>query len=63
MEKRLTIVRPSLPHWLREVHVTNLRVGDATLDISFKRTNSHTRHRVTRLEGELIVVCTRQWPD
>jgi glycogen debranching enzyme len=53
----LLLVDPVLPHWLPEVTLRNLRVGDATVDLHFRRTrDGRSRHRVLAKSGKLRVV-------
>jgi glycogen debranching enzyme len=52
--KTLT-VDPVLPHWLRDITLSKLRVGKATVDIRFWREGEVTRYDVLKVEGELNV--------
>lgn len=51
---RLEFVAPSLPEWLPELHIDNLRVGDAMVDLSFAARDGsvpvHIRHRTGDLD-------------
>jgi glycogen debranching enzyme len=53
----LLLVDPVLPAWLPEVTVRNLRVGDATVSLRFKRAaDGRSRYAVTQKTGELRVI-------
>lgn len=52
---RLT-VDPSLPDWLPEVRLSNLRIGKARLDLRFWREGPATRWEVAGQEGDIEVV-------
>jgi glycogen debranching enzyme len=48
---------PHLPEWLPEVRLENLRVGDASADLDFRRRPDGTsKFEMTRLEGTLRLV-------
>jgi glycogen debranching enzyme len=55
-EHRLELVSPSLPAWLAELHIDNLRVGDAIADLSFTSDDGSVPVRVRRRTGDLDVV-------
>jgi glycogen debranching enzyme len=42
--KRL-VLRPALPDWLDEIELTNLRVGDASVDLRVTRNNVSVEHQ------------------
>ncbi|HEV2108085.1 MAG TPA: hypothetical protein VGR16_07465 [Thermomicrobiales bacterium] len=53
----LLLVDPHLPPWLPDLRLEGVRVGQARLDLEFRRTGSgETRYRVTRREGRVRVV-------
>lgn len=52
--KRLK-VQPSLPDWLPDLELTNLGVGDATVDLRFWHEQGKTQWEITHIEGELKV--------
>jgi glycogen debranching enzyme len=54
--RRLRIVRPSLPRWLGEVEVTGLELGDARIDLRFQRVDDAVTLADTRIEGDAEVV-------
>src|SRR5579884_3624554 len=49
-------VSPALPSWLREARVSNLRVGDATLDLRFLAGNTASTAQVLGRDGKLDVL-------
>src|SRR5207248_7276565 len=55
---RISFYRPCLPDFLREVHLSNLKVGPSILDLLFSRHGSDIGLTVTRREGpaEIVVV-------
>ena len=57
----IRIVRPRLPHWLGEVEVQGLRVGDSTIDLAYTRHRGQTRVSVIA-DGGVRVVRTQKWP-
>ena len=56
LNKRLRIIRPSLPRWLQEVEVTGLRLGAARIDLRFERAGDHVTLADTRIQGDAEVV-------
>ena len=59
---RLNVVNPRLPEWLNEVTVNNMRVGEATADISYMRQDGSTQLQVTNVRGDLEVAWLSKWP-
>ncbi len=55
-EHTLRIVRPELPDWLGEVTVRRLRVGQATVDLLFRRRHGKTSVIVLEQHGSLHVL-------
>jgi len=55
-ENTLRVVRPALPEWLGEVSVRGLRVGEATVDLLFRRRHSETSVVVLEQHGPLHVL-------
>jgi glycogen debranching enzyme len=51
----LELLRPNLPDWLGKVTVTNLRLGDASVDLLFHRWRGTTSAEVLRKVGDLSV--------
>ena len=56
LEKRLAIVRPSLPRWLNRVEVTGLALGDARIDLVFERAGEHVTLADAHIDGDAEVV-------
>jgi glycogen debranching enzyme len=52
------IVDPHLPEWLPDIELTNLSVGDATVNLRFWRKDGQTHWTVAQLQGDLEV-CDR----
>jgi hypothetical protein len=59
---KLFVVKPRLPHWLERVRATGLRVGDAVVDLEFRRRGPRTSVEVLGKAGKLDVVQTANWP-
>jgi len=55
-EHRLELLRPSLPASLPELHLRNLRVGDALVDLGFSGAEGSISVEVLRRTGDLDVV-------
>lgn len=53
-QKKL-VIDPILPHWLQEITVSRLRVGNASVDIRFWREDEATLYEVLNVEGELKI--------
>ena len=56
LEKRLRIIRPSLPRWLGRVDVTGLEIGNARVDLRFERAGDQVTLTDARIEGDIEVV-------
>ncbi|HEY7454109.1 MAG TPA: glycogen debranching N-terminal domain-containing protein [Thermoleophilaceae bacterium] len=56
LNRRLRIVRPSLPRWLEHVEVTGLELGDARIDLRFERTGDGVTLADARIDGDAEVV-------
>jgi glycogen debranching enzyme len=56
LNRRLRIVRPSLPRWLGSVEVTGLELGDARIDLRFERIGAEVALADARIEGDAEVV-------
>lgn len=56
LNRRLRIVRPSLPRWLERVDVTGLRLGSARIDLRFDRAGDSVTLADARVEGDAEVV-------
>jgi glycogen debranching enzyme len=55
LEKRLAIVRPSLPRWLNRVELTGLTLGDARIDLVFERAGEHVTLADAHIDGDAEV--------
>jgi glycogen debranching enzyme len=55
-ENVLTVNKPHLPTWLNEVEIRNLRVGDSTLSLVFRREGETTGFSLLSREGNVRVV-------
>jgi glycogen debranching enzyme len=53
--KKSLYVDPELPHWLPDITLHNLRVGESTITLRFWKENEETRDEVLALEGDLLV--------
>lgn len=58
-QQRLTLRSPSLPPFLEEVRLENLKVGEATIDLVLQRYTRSVGVDVTRREGEVEVVAIK----
>ena len=56
MEKRLRVVRPSLPRWLQRVDVTGLEIAGAKIDLRFERAGDQVTLADAHIEGDVEVV-------
>jgi glycogen debranching enzyme len=54
--RQLDLVAPSLPEWLPEVRIENMRVGDAVVDLLFRGGNGSTGVEILRRTGDVAVV-------
>jgi len=52
---KLLYVDPELPHWLPDITLHNLRVGESTITLRFWKENEETHHEVLALQGDLLV--------
>ena len=55
LDKRLRIVRPSLPRHLERVEVTGLELGSARIDLRFERAGGQVKLADARIEGDAEV--------
>jgi glycogen debranching enzyme len=55
---RIIFTRPALPNWLDECAISNLRLGDAVVDLTLRRNREHVALHVVNRTGpvELVVV-------
>jgi glycogen debranching enzyme len=54
--KELSIVNPTLPAWLDDLHIRNLRVGHSRVGLDFTRRGERTFCNVVDVEGEKLAV-------
>src|SRR5690606_24800875 len=55
-EGQIRFRRPVLPEWLPEITLTNLRLGDASVDLLFRRHSTGVTLTVLRKQGEVEVL-------
>src|SRR5262249_12804700 len=55
-ERRVIFSKSHLPGFLRELEIRRLQVGDASVDLSIRRSNGRTEVTVLRKTGDLEVV-------
>lgn len=60
---QLRVVRPRLPQSIRWVRLTNVRVGDGSADLMFRRTDGHVSVEVERVRGGLEVSLSQAFFD
>jgi glycogen debranching enzyme len=53
---RVVFVRPTLPDWMDELRLTNLRLRDASADVVLRRSHDTAALYVTRREGPIEIV-------
>ena len=58
-QREVRFARPALPPSLREVHVRDLRVGDATIDLDITRHAEDVGINVTRKVGDVEVIAVK----
>lgn len=61
-EHTLHVVRPVLPDWLDWLRLKNVRFGQSTLNLMFRRVNDHVGVEVERQRGPGSVVLSPRWP-
>lgn len=57
-ERQIRFIRPTLPPWLKLLEITNLRLGDAIVDLQLRRSREDVGLTVLRREGLVEVVVT-----
>ncbi len=55
-DSKIRIVEPSFPDWLERVIIKNLRVGKASIDLSFQSRNGQTSCQLLKKNGNLKVI-------
>jgi hypothetical protein len=53
--KKSVYADPELPHWLPEITLHNLRVGESTITLRFWKENNEPGHQGLAFEGDLVV--------
>ncbi|HZU75450.1 MAG TPA: amylo-alpha-1,6-glucosidase, partial [Dehalococcoidia bacterium] len=53
--QRLHVVRPALPEWLASLRIRGVRVGEAAVDLHYRRTDQGTLVAVLNKQGEVQV--------
>jgi glycogen debranching enzyme len=59
IKKRVTLMRPTLPDFLNEIHITNLQVGNSTLDLDVVRQGNDVGITVKNATNDLAVLLMR----
>ena len=54
--QQIRIVQPSLPDWLGTVIIRGLRIGKASLDLSFSNHDGYSSLQILRKEGSMRVI-------
>ena len=54
-EERIRFSNPTLPEFLQEIRIDNLRVGKATVDLMIERHPQDVSVRVLRMDGQIII--------
>ncbi|CAN5543442.1 hypothetical protein BH20ACT18_BH20ACT18_09730 [soil metagenome] len=54
-DRRLRIVRPSLPHWVNRVDVSGISFAGASVDLSFERAREQVTLSDTQIDGDVEV--------
>jgi glycogen debranching enzyme len=62
-ERRLYVVDPQLPPFLKRARIGGMRVADAAVDLLFERQGGRTEARVDDLRGGLSVEFVDEWPE
>jgi len=56
LKNQVRIVEPALPDWLSNVVIRGLRIGNATLDLSFQCSDGMTSCRILKKTGTIKVI-------
>jgi hypothetical protein len=56
VKKQIVLVRPMLPDFLNDVHILNLQVGNASLDLDVMRHGDDVGITVRRNDDSIAVV-------
>jgi len=57
-ERQIRFIRPTLPPWLEVLEISNLRLGDASVDLQLRRSREDVGLTVLRRDGSVEVVVT-----
>jgi len=57
-ERQIRFLRPTLPPWLEVLEISNLRLGDASVDLQLRRSREDVGLTVLRRDGTVEVVVT-----
>ncbi|HLH73502.1 MAG TPA: amylo-alpha-1,6-glucosidase, partial [Chloroflexota bacterium] len=57
----LRVVRPRLPGWLRQITVTNIPVGNGSVDLACRREGEHTYTEILNVRGDIQVSFVEKW--
>jgi glycogen debranching enzyme len=55
---QIRFMRPTLPPWLGEVRLSNLRIGEASADLALRRRGDNVAVSVVRRDGPVEIVLT-----
>ena len=55
-ERQIRFTRPILPAWLGEVQLSNLRLGEASVDLLVRRSGNDVAINVERRDGPVEIV-------
>lgn len=58
-DKRIFLHHSALPEQLKQVHIRNLRVGDASIDLAFERYSETVGVNILRRTGKIEIVALR----
>ena len=56
---RVSLVRPTLPPFLNDIEITNLRIGAAIVDLHLTRHGDDVSAKVFRRKGELEILISQ----
>jgi glycogen debranching enzyme len=57
-KRQIRFMRPTLPPWLGEVRLSNLRLGEASVDLVLRGSRDHVAVSVIRRDGPVEIVLT-----
>jgi glycogen debranching enzyme len=57
-ERQIRFTRPTLPAWLSEVRLANLRLGEASVDLLVRRSGNDVVVSVVQRDGPVEIVLT-----